>query len=69
MSRSKHKSSDDAPGSAKKHQAITTETKVKIIERMGWGKKVVDITHSYNTELLATQQEEFTIEDLMELEA
>ena len=30
---------------------------------------MVDITHSYNTELLAMQQEEFTIEDLMELEA
>ena len=68
MSGSKHKSSGDVAGTAKKHQAITTETKVKIIERMERGEKMVDITHSYNTELLAMQQEEFTIEDLMEFE-
>ena len=68
MSGSKHKSSGDVAGTAKKHQAITTETKMKIIERMERGEKMVDITHSYNTELLAMQQEEFTIEDLMEFE-
>ena len=36
------------PGAAKKHQAIMTETKVKIIERVEQGKKMVD-AHSYNT--------------------
>ena len=32
MSRSKYKSSSDVAGTAKKHQTITMETKVKIIE-------------------------------------
>ena len=39
MSGSKHKSSHDVAGTAKKHQAITMETKVKIIERVGRGEK------------------------------
>ena len=33
---SKRKSSGDAAGAAKKHQEITMETKVKIIERVEW---------------------------------
>ena len=41
MSRSRHKSSGDVAGPAKKHQAITMETKVKIIERVGQGEKMV----------------------------
>ncbi|TEA24754.1 hypothetical protein DBR06_SOUSAS35810013, partial [Sousa chinensis] len=32
----------------KKHQAITMETKMKIIKRVESGEKMVDITHSYN---------------------
>ena len=47
MFRSKHKSSGDVAGTAK-HQAITLETKVNIIERVEQGKKVVKITYSYN---------------------
>ena len=34
MARSKHKSNGDVAGTAKKHQLITMETKVKIIERV-----------------------------------
>ena len=34
MSRSKHKSSGDVAGITKKHQVITIETKVKIIEKV-----------------------------------
>ena len=34
MSRSKHKSSGDVAGTTKKHQGITIETKVKIIEKV-----------------------------------
>ena len=34
MSGSKRKSSDDVACTAKKHQAITMETKVKIIKRV-----------------------------------
>ena len=41
MSRSKHKSNGDVAGPAKKHQAITMETKLKIIERAGQGEKMV----------------------------
>ena len=48
MSRSKRKSSSDVAGTAKKCQAITMETKVKIIERAGQGEKIVDVAHSYN---------------------
>ena len=48
MSGSKHKSRGDVTYTAKKCQVITMETKVKIIERMKWGKKMVDIAHSYN---------------------
>ena len=48
MSGSKHKSSGDVAGTAKKHQAITMETKVKIIKRVELGKKMVDITRSHN---------------------
>jgi len=48
MFRSKHKSSGDVAGTAKKHQAITMKTKVKIIERVEQGKKMVKITYSYN---------------------
>ena len=36
MSRSKHKSSGDVAGITKKHQVITIETKVKIIEKVEW---------------------------------
>ena len=48
MSRSKHKSSSDAAGAAKKCQPITVKIKVKVIERVEQGKKMVDITLSYN---------------------
>ncbi|XP_068393656.1 putative CENPB DNA-binding domain-containing protein 1 [Eschrichtius robustus] len=48
MSRSKHKSNGDVAGTAKKHQAITMETKVKITEKVERGEKMVDVTHSYN---------------------
>ncbi|TEA39858.1 hypothetical protein DBR06_SOUSAS4610103, partial [Sousa chinensis] len=48
MSGSKCKSSGDVAGTAKKCQVITVETKVKIIERVEQGEKIVDITHSCN---------------------
>ena len=48
MPGSKHKSRGGAAGTAEKCQAITMETKVKIIERVEQGKKIVDVTHSYN---------------------
>ncbi|TEA41514.1 hypothetical protein DBR06_SOUSAS19510007, partial [Sousa chinensis] len=48
MNRSKCKSSSDVAGTVKKRQEITMETKVKIIERMEQGEKMVDISHSYN---------------------
>ena len=48
MSRSKRKSSGDVARTAKKRQAITMETKVKIIERVERGEKMVDVAHSYN---------------------
>ncbi|XP_067566187.1 putative CENPB DNA-binding domain-containing protein 1 [Pseudorca crassidens] len=48
MTRRKHKSTGDVAGTAKKHQTITMETKVKIIEKVERGEKMVDITHSYN---------------------
>ncbi|TEA28395.1 hypothetical protein DBR06_SOUSAS20310028, partial [Sousa chinensis] len=47
-SRSKRKSSSDVAGTAKKHQVITMETNVKIIERVERGEKMVDIACSYN---------------------
>ncbi|XP_069901617.1 tigger transposable element-derived protein 1-like [Globicephala melas] len=47
MNRSKCKSSSDVAGTVKR-QEITMETKVKIIERMEQGEKMVDISHSYN---------------------
>ena len=65
MSGSKQKSSSDVAGTAKKCQAITMETKVKIIERVERGKKMVDDF----IELLVVQHEELTNEDLIELEA
>ena len=50
MSRSKPKSSSDVAvaGTAKMCRAITMETKVKIIEKVEWGEKIVDITRSYS---------------------
>ncbi|TEA39543.1 hypothetical protein DBR06_SOUSAS11810002, partial [Sousa chinensis] len=45
---SKCKRSGDVAGTAKKRQAITMETKVKVIERMEQGEKMVDVAHSYN---------------------
>ena len=48
MSESKRKSSGDVAGTVKKGQAIMMETKVKVIERLERGKKMLDITHSYN---------------------
>ena len=47
MSESKGRSGGDVTGAAKKHQVVTMETKVKIIEREEWGEKRVDIAHSY----------------------
>ena len=41
MSRRKSKSSSDTAGTAKKHQAIIMETKVKIIERVEWQEEEV----------------------------
>ena len=55
MSKSKHKSSGDAAGTAKKLQAVTVETKAKIIEGVEWGKRMVEVACSYNSELLAVQ--------------
>jgi len=52
-----------------KHQELKMDTKVKVTERMDWGKKMVDVSHSYNTEVLSVQQEGLTNEDLMESEA
>ena len=48
MSGSKRKSRRDVAGTVKKRQAIMTETKVKVIERVERGKKMLDIAHSYN---------------------
>ncbi|XP_068398055.1 tigger transposable element-derived protein 1-like [Eschrichtius robustus] len=48
MSGSKHKSSGDVAGAAKNRQVITMETKVKIIDRVERGDKMVDVAHSYN---------------------
>ena len=64
MSGSKCKSSGDITGTVKKRQAITMETKVKIIERVEQGKKMVDIAHSYNNQILAVQHKELTNEEL-----
>ena len=49
MSRSKHKSSSDVANTAKR-QAVTMETKVKIIERVERGEKMVDIPRSVTEE-------------------
>ena len=43
MSRSKLKSSGAIVGTAKKYQAITIETAVKIIERVERDKKTADV--------------------------
>ena len=43
MSRSKLKSSGAVAGTAKKYQAITIETAVKIIERVERDKKTADV--------------------------
>ena len=48
MSGSKRKSRGDVAGTVKKRQAIMMETKVKVIERVERGKKMLDIAHSYN---------------------
>ena len=48
MSRSKHKSSGNAAGTAQKCQAIMMETEVKLIEKVGQGEKTVGIACSYN---------------------
>ncbi|KAB0364251.1 hypothetical protein FD754_008407 [Muntiacus muntjak] len=48
MSGSKQKNSSDVAGTAKKHQAITMETKVKIIEKVEQGEKMVDTSCSCN---------------------
>ena len=45
------------------------ETKVKITGGVEQSEKMVNITQSYNIELLAVQQEELYNEDLLELEA
>ena len=42
---------------------------MKIIESVEQSEKMVNITQSYNIELLAVQQEELCNEDLLELEA
>ena len=68
MSGSKCKSSGDIAGTAK-CQAITMKIEVRIIERVERGEKMVDVSRSYNIELLAVQHEELTNENLMELEA
>ena len=64
----KHKSSNTA-GTAKKQQVITMTTKVRIIEKMEWGEKLVEVIHSYNIELFAVQHKELANKDLIELEA
>ena len=60
MSRSKPKSSDDVAGTAKKHQAIMMETKVKIIETVGQDEKMGDVICSYNTDC-STTSEQFSL--------
>ncbi|TEA28755.1 hypothetical protein DBR06_SOUSAS24510007, partial [Sousa chinensis] len=45
---SKRTSSGDVAGTVKKCQAIMMETKVKVIERVEQGKKMLDTAHSYN---------------------
>lgn len=49
MSRNKRRSSNNEAGTAKKHQAITMGSKVKIIEGNEGGEKMADIARSYNT--------------------
>ena len=48
MSGSKQKNSSDVAGTAKKHQEITMETKMKIIEKVEQGEKMVDTSCSCN---------------------
>ena len=47
MSGSKYKSSSDV-ADTKEHQTIMMETKVKIVERVERGKKIVDVACFYN---------------------
>ena len=42
MSRSKCEGSGHEAGTAKKHQVMKMETKVNIIKRVKWGKKIID---------------------------
>ena len=69
MSGSTRKSSDDVACTAKKHHAITMETKVKITEIVELGSKMVEVTCSYNIEPLSMQHKELTNKDLIELES
>lgn len=48
MSRSKRQSSGDVVRTVWKYKAVTVETKVKIIEGLQWGEKMVDAAPSYN---------------------
>ena len=48
MSGSKQKNSSDVACTAQKHQAMTMETKVKIIEKVEQGEKMVDTSYSCN---------------------
>ena len=36
---------------------------------MDWGRKLIEVIHSYNIELFAVQHKELTNKDLIELEA
>ena len=45
---SKRRSNGDVAGTAKKRQAIMMETKVKIIERVERGEKMVEVVCSHN---------------------
>lgn len=56
MSGRERKSRDNVEGTARKCKAVTMETKMKIIEQLQWGEKMVDLAHSYKMNRLTTVQ-------------
>ena len=68
MSGSKQKNSSDVAGTAKKHQEITMETKMKIIEKVEQGEKMADIAHSYNMNYLTRHDSKKQKQDEMKSE-
>ena len=84
MSGSEHKSSSDVAGTAKKHQAIMMETKVKIIERVEQQEEEKVITKElkrftmqemargfslFEEELLVFEAEDLNVEQYMKVAA